>query len=115
MSHRKEPSKVAAARRLEDLNERLTDLKKNPPPELACPIFDRLLGELAGEVASLKEQVEEEDSTKYQTRLAGIATRLATHFFVERSMPKFCEKVIDELIPEVGASSGEVIIFSTET
>jgi len=112
---KKEPSKVTAARQLEDLYGRLTDLKENPPSELTYPTFDRLLDELAGEVALLRERVEEGDSIKYQTRLAGIATRLATHFFVERSMPKFCERVLDELIPEVGASSGEVILFSTET
>ncbi len=46
-----------------------------------------------------------------QSRLARLSTQLAVHFFTERSMHGFCEKVLDELIKETGARTGAFILF----
>jgi transcriptional regulator with GAF, ATPase, and Fis domain len=40
-----------------------------------------------------------------------LATRTATHFFVEESVQRFAERVLDELIAEVGAGSGALLLF----
>lgn len=50
-----------------------------------------------------------------EARLSSLATRVAVHFFVEKSMPRFCEKVLDALIAEVGARSGALFLFNEES
>ncbi len=42
---------------------------------------------------------------------ADLATRTATHFFEERSSHRFSERVLDEMIAEVGAGSGALLLF----
>ena len=40
-----------------------------------------------------------------------LASRTATHFFEERSARRFSERVLDDLLSEVGAGSGAVLLF----
>jgi transcriptional regulator with GAF, ATPase, and Fis domain len=51
----------------------------------------------------------------YQSRLADLSTKLAVHFFTERSMNRFCEKVLDELIQGSGARTGAFVLFDPHT
>jgi transcriptional regulator with GAF, ATPase, and Fis domain len=46
-----------------------------------------------------------------QSRLAGISTRIAVHFFVEKSLNRFCARVLDEVIQQVGAGTGAFVLF----
>jgi transcriptional regulator with GAF, ATPase, and Fis domain len=102
--------------RLATLHERLDGLSRDPGEELApSRVARKLFRELGEEIASLQEAVEGLVSNTAENRLASLATRIAVHFFIEDSMPRFCERVLDELIDDVGAGSGALILFDSET
>jgi len=50
-------------------------------------------------------------SSSVPSPFADLATRTATHFFEGRSAGKFSERVVDEMIAEVGAGSGALLLF----
>ncbi|MFQ5923738.1 MAG: GAF domain-containing protein, partial [Anaerolineales bacterium] len=109
-------SQKVAVDRLAALHERLDGLSRDPGQELApSRVARRLFRELGEEVASLQEAVEGLVPNTAENRLANLATRIAVHFFIEDSMPRFCERVLDELIDDVGAGSGALILFDSET
>jgi transcriptional regulator with GAF, ATPase, and Fis domain len=68
--------------------------------------FDSAITELEREVRSMSENVPDRS-------FVDLATRTATHFFVERSVYRFSERVLDELIAEAGAGSGALLLFRT--
>ena len=95
----------ALRQRLEHLDEPLTlELARSKPAQ-------GLFRDIARDVALLEESVKTLRPVLASSRLADLATRMAVHFFVERSLPRFCERVLDEVIPLVGAGTGAVILF----
>ncbi len=67
---------------------------------------------LRGEIQLLKETAIHLAPVVHETRLADLSTRLAVHFFTERSLKRFCDKVLDELIRETGAQTGAIVFFN---
>jgi transcriptional regulator with GAF, ATPase, and Fis domain len=89
---------------------------ESPEPTYAKEIsrskkIGSFLNHLCSEIASIKEAVRDLSPVIQQSRLAELSTRLAIHFFTERSMHRFCEKVLDELIQETDAHTGAFILF----
>lgn len=103
-----------APERLAQLQERLQKLQEQSK-DLARPgAIEALLQELATEVTYLQKAFSRIEPTLGPSRLAALATRIAAHFFVEKAMPRFCGHVLDEIIQDVGAGSGAVILFDPE-
>ncbi len=73
-------------------------------PEMAP--FDSAFVEIEQEVVSMWASV-------LDTPFVDLATRTAAHFFTEKSVRRFSERALDELIREVGAGSGALLIFRT--
>lgn len=100
--------------------ETLLGRLESPEPACAEEIsqskkIQSLWNDLLKEITSIYKVVEDLSPTIRQSRLAELSTRFAVHFFSERSMPRFCEKVLDELIQETGAHTGALILFKEKT
>ena len=97
---------------LRGLHQRLKDLGPAPakPGVTISPdilgSFDSTLSELEREVVSMWASV-------LDTPFVDLATRTAAHFFTERSVRRFSERVLDELIRELEAGSGALLLFRT--
>ena len=77
-----------------------TELRRVSPD-----ILERKLGKLREDVSSMLPRLQ------LPSPLGDLSTRVATHFFNQRSLGPFSEKVLDELIAETGAGSGALLLF----
>jgi transcriptional regulator with GAF, ATPase, and Fis domain len=95
---------------LDGLHRRVSELSPVParPGVAVSPdilgSFDRALSELEREIRSMGANV-------LDSPFVDLATRTASHFFVERSVYRFSERVLDELVAETGAGSGALLLF----
>ncbi|MGH9324286.1 MAG: hypothetical protein ACRD3V_30915, partial [Vicinamibacteria bacterium] len=62
-----------------------------------------ILGSFDSAISELEQEVRSMGASVLETPFVDLATRTATHFFIERSVYRFSERVLDELINEVGA------------
>ena len=94
---------------LKGLHQRLHDLSaaRQQRPSVAPEIlqkFDTAITDLEDELQTMGTGV-------LHSPFVDLATRTATHFFEERSARRFSERVLDDLLTEVGAGSGAVLLF----
>jgi transcriptional regulator with GAF, ATPase, and Fis domain len=89
---------------LRDLRQKVKAL--GPPRPDGPGSIDTSFNELEQEVVSMWASV-------LDTPFVDLATRTAAHFFTEKSVRRFSERALDELIHEVGAGSGALLIFRT--
>ena len=94
---------------LKGLHQRLHDLSaaRQQRPSVAPEIlqkFDTAITDLEDELQTMGTGV-------LHSPFVDLATRTATHFFEERSAQRFSERVLDDLLAEVGAGSGAVLLF----
>ena len=94
---------------LKGLHQRLHDLSaaRQQRPSVAPEIlqkFDTAITDIEDELQTMGTGV-------LHSPFVDLATRTATHFFEERSARRFSERVLDDLLTEVGAGSGAVLLF----
>jgi transcriptional regulator with GAF, ATPase, and Fis domain len=97
---------------LESLRERVNALR----PEAAkseLRISPDILGSVDDTIAAIERDVRTIEKSGLETPFVDLASRTASAFFVERSIHRFSERVLDELIAEVGAGSGALLLFRT--
>ncbi len=107
-------------RLLLDKVEALLGRLENPEPAHKSEISrSKSLGDifhnLLNEIVSIKETAKDLSPSIRQSRLAAFSTRIAVHFFSERSLQRFCERVLDEMIMETGAQTGAFILFKEDS
>jgi transcriptional regulator with GAF, ATPase, and Fis domain len=90
------------------LHERVRDLRPAKPGVAVPP---ELLGTLDHALTALEREVVSMWANVLDSPYVDLATRTAAHFFTERSVRRFSERVLDELIREVGAGSGALLLF----
>jgi transcriptional regulator with GAF, ATPase, and Fis domain len=84
---------------------------ENPKELLQSKEAETHIVGLRDQIQTIKEMVRGLTPAIEQSRFAALSTRLAVHFFTERSMHRFCERVLDELIQETGARTGAFVLF----
>jgi transcriptional regulator with GAF, ATPase, and Fis domain len=90
------------------LHQRVRDLRPSKPGVSVSP---ELLGTLDSALTALEREVVSMWANVLDSPYVDLATRTAAHFFTERSVRRFSERVLDELIREVGAGSGALLLF----
>jgi transcriptional regulator with GAF, ATPase, and Fis domain len=97
---------------LRGLHQQVKDLR----PVSARPgvsISADLLGSFESTLSELEQEVITLWASVLDRPFVDLATRTAAHFFTERSVRRFSERALDELIREVGAGSGALLLFRT--
>ena len=94
---------------LKGLHQRVHDLSAahQPRPSVAPEI----LQSLDAAITELEDELYTKGTEVLRSPFVDLATRTATHFFEERSAHRFSERVLDDLLAEVGAGSGTVLLF----
>ena len=82
-------------------------------PNDAITISPEILVSIDTVLTAVDDELNTTRGSVLHSPFVDLATRSATHFFIERSVRSFCEKVIDEVITEVGAGSGAFLLFQT--
>jgi len=82
-------------------------------PNDPITISPETLGAIETVLTSVEDELKQTRDGVLHSPFVDLATRSATHFFVERSVRSFCEKVLDEVIAEVGAGTGALLLFQT--
>jgi len=83
------------------------------PAKPGVSISPDILGSFDSTLSELEQEVVSMWTTVLDTPFVDLATRTAAHFFTERSVRRFSERALDELIREVGAGSGALLLFRT--
>jgi GAF domain-containing protein len=106
---------ASAHRRLLGMLDCVSERLKKPEDLTRPKNVTKFLHDLHGQINTMKELVRDLSPSIQQSRFAALSTRLAVHFFTERSMQRFCENVLDELIQETGATTGAFVLFDEKT
>jgi Nif-specific regulatory protein len=101
-------------RNLEALRQRMKDLRPMAP-RAEVRVSPDILGSVDDTIAEIEREVRSIETSGLDTPFVDLASRTATAFFVERSIHRFSERVLDELIAEVGAGSGALLLFRTQS
>lgn len=96
---------------LKGLHQRVHALSRSAQDE--ARVSPDILQSFDSAIAELEDELQTMDAGVVHSPFVDLATRTATHFFEERSAHRFSERVLDELITEVRAGSGAVLLFRT--
>ena len=109
------PSKPTYQTLLDELRELLDRVHAQSAgkPNDPITISPETLGSIETVLTSVEDELKQTRDGVLHSPFVDLATRSATHFFVERSVRSFCEKVLDEVIAEVGAGTGALLLFQT--
>ncbi len=87
--------------------------KSEGKPDDAITIAPDILASIVTVLGAVEDELKKTRGGVLHSPFVDLAIRSASHFFVERSVRSFCEKVLDEVIAEVGAGSGAFLLFQT--
>ena len=87
--------------------------KSEGKPDDAITIEPDILASIVTVLGAVEDERKKTPGGVLHSPFVDLAIRSASHFFVERSVRSFCEKVLDEVIAEVGAGSGAFLLFQT--
>jgi transcriptional regulator with GAF, ATPase, and Fis domain len=93
---------------IRELHQRVRDLRR---AKSGVPLSPELLGTLDNALTALEREVVSMWANVLDSPYVDLATRTAAHFFTERSVRRFSERILDELIREIGAGSGALLLF----
>jgi transcriptional regulator with GAF, ATPase, and Fis domain len=101
---------------LKGLHQQVHALSDSGLPQSPTTVAPEILRSFDTAISELQDELETMGTGVLHSPFVDLATRAATHFFEERSVHRFCERVLDDLLAEVGAGSGAVLLFrSTES
>ncbi len=99
---------------LEGLHRRVKELLPIPARP-GVTISPDILGSFDSAITELEQEVRSMGGHVLESPFVDLATRTASHFFEERSVYRFSERVLDELIVETGAGSGALLLFRSRS